>query len=692
MSFVKFNNEEMQWIKVNGVTVYEAWKRLMVQGSAPFVLTKSKGIDLIDYKIFGNSTQNSVLPDEYQQVEYIEGTGTQYFDIDYIASNITISKGKFQIIEIDKVGFLLGSRGTSATNFYGFNWGGALPYKYYNSFSAGIATKVYIDTDIHTFRKETNNLYIDDELINTSGNTYNKEFVTPYNMCIFACNQDSQQGYLPGRVRLFNLQFYDNDQLKVDLIPCYRKVDNEIGAYDLVSGTFYSNQGTGIFLKGNDAPTPEAPIEIKNAGEKTKNLFNINNISSGNVQIEDGVLKTSVYGATISQTLKQVCPELKVGDTVVLNAESNARNNNTVLNIIHILDPKINWKFGTSLTMTQEYLDSKITFYCVRENGVNTEGYYKNIQIELGTTPTEYEPYGYKIPVTVNNNLFKAIKLEQGSVIDATGALADSNARVRTNLFALKAGTYNISMNWNSQKCMIKGIHIYNYEDEKWIKYISGGTSKLNLLLTEKSKIRIVFNKSASAGETITPEEVLKSDVVINLNESDATFIEEHINIYLNEPLRKMGDYADYLDFETGKVIRKIEKRLCGEVTWSKHASYTNIYHLNSARIQPNINPMSETLNSTTYNPSDSIKNMSTDYCIKTHATNQVIYISDSMHTTLEEFNEFIKDKYIYYVLKTPSEETIELPNIPTIKGTTIIEVDTEIQPNNMQVIYLGKE
>lgn len=38
----------------------------------------------------------------------------------------------------------------------------------------------------------------------------------------------------------------------INLVPCYRKSDGEIGMYDLVSKTFYTNQGTGTFTKGED--------------------------------------------------------------------------------------------------------------------------------------------------------------------------------------------------------------------------------------------------------------------------------------------------------------------------------------------------------------------------------------------------------------------------------------------------------
>ena len=39
-----------------------------------------------------------------------------------------------------------------------------------------------------------------------------------------------------------------------------------------------------------------------------------------------------------------------------------------------------------------------------------------------------------------------------------------------------------------------------------------------------------------------------------------------------------------------------------------------------------------------------------------------------------------------------PEEEIIELPNIATFKGNTIIKVDTDIQPSNMQIEYIGKK
>ena len=44
----------------------------------------------------------------------------------------------------------------------------------------------------------------------------------------------------------------NNDIIKKDFVTCYRKSDNKPGLYDIVEGKFYTNQGTGDFVKGPD--------------------------------------------------------------------------------------------------------------------------------------------------------------------------------------------------------------------------------------------------------------------------------------------------------------------------------------------------------------------------------------------------------------------------------------------------------
>ena len=88
--------------------------------------------------------------------------------------------------------------------------------------------------------------------------------------------------------------FYDGDTLIRNYIPCYRKSDNEIGLYDIVNNVFYTNQGTGVFLKGSNAPTPSVPIEIESVGDL---ITDTNDINYGKYKIPVTVnnITTNIY-------------------------------------------------------------------------------------------------------------------------------------------------------------------------------------------------------------------------------------------------------------------------------------------------------------------------------------------------------------------------------------------------------------
>ena len=78
----------------------------------------------------------------------------------------------------------------------------------------------------------------------TSDNTYGT-------IWLFASNYNGGQNG-SATCKMYYAKFYYNDVLVRDLVPCYRKADNEIGMYDLVNGVFYTNAGTGTFTKGGD--------------------------------------------------------------------------------------------------------------------------------------------------------------------------------------------------------------------------------------------------------------------------------------------------------------------------------------------------------------------------------------------------------------------------------------------------------
>lgn len=53
--------------------------------------------------------------------------------------------------------------------------------------------------------------------------------------------------------KIYSVSLERDGTIVADLVPCYRKADGEIGMYDIVSNTFFTNVGTGTFTKGGNA-------------------------------------------------------------------------------------------------------------------------------------------------------------------------------------------------------------------------------------------------------------------------------------------------------------------------------------------------------------------------------------------------------------------------------------------------------
>lgn len=163
-------------------------------------------------------------------------------------------------------------------------------------------------------------------------------------------------------------------------------------------------------------------------------------------------------------------------------------------------------------------------------------------------------------------------------------------------------------------------------------------------------------------------------------------------NIYLDEPLRKIGKNADYIDFANGKVVRYVKrKRLTKAGTLYTIGGlvgfYTDFGFLdgNYFRIKGLSNrekTFTETLNDST--------------TIWLGVNNSIVYwigiLSKLGFTTLEQMNSWLSENetWIYWVSKTPAETPITLPNLPTFKGTSVVSVDTTIQPSNAEIEYFS--
>lgn len=182
-------------------------------------------------------TKKSRLPSAYQEVEYIQSTGTQYITL-------------FDTLYIDKPFNLICQSDvtTNTTVIFGYGAGGGLWFGTYNGTYA-ISTADHWDevsisdriTAIISY-KSNGGIRVDiDGVVKSAGYSGQKRALTLF-------SGQGSSSWFPASVKIFSLT---SDGI-IDLVPCYRKSDGEIGMYDLVSNTFFTNQGTGTFLKGAD--------------------------------------------------------------------------------------------------------------------------------------------------------------------------------------------------------------------------------------------------------------------------------------------------------------------------------------------------------------------------------------------------------------------------------------------------------
>ena len=176
------------------------------------------------------------------------------------------------------------------------------------------------------------------------------------------------------------------------------------GAYAL--NTFANavkGNASGEAVRIDDVSPVEHTMNVKVYG---KNLFDISQIKTTSPatsyayisEVGDNYFVVTTSDSytgngycTIDKTLKEICPHLKVGKTYVLSAVSS----NETLQRIYLRDASYSWTFNQSATITETMLNSYVTVYGFSQSVGQGVGncIISNIQIEEGTTATEYTPY-----------------------------------------------------------------------------------------------------------------------------------------------------------------------------------------------------------------------------------------------------------------------------------------------------------
>lgn len=167
--------------------------------------------------------------------------------------------------------------------------------------------------------------------------------------------------------------------------------------------------------------------------------------------------------------------------------------------------------------------------------------------------------------------------------------------------------------------------------------------------------------------------------------------------VYTAEPLRKIGDYADYKSESAEYRIIATKIYDGTEISW--HTANGFMY---DDDIQPDyLRATGITLVCSHYK---SINNVSGGSEVGDGECGfyrlsgvQRLYIRDNNYTTVVTFKQYLAEQYaagtpvtVWYVLATPTTESIEAPEIPTTAGSNTFDVDTTLKPSKVYIKYKG--
>ena len=481
-------------------------------------------------------------------------------------------------------------------------------------------------------------------------------------------------------------------------------------------------------------PTPDNPVEVQSVGEKSVNLFDKDNfvyVSSWNVSKANVSSTDTGISFVINDKIGHVHLSLGLasdyaGKTLVLTSTSNYSTNTrlvirnpsgeAVKTSSTIGNNNGNGLYSTTLTIEEDTYTNEVL--CIRlyfqeeyaEDGTILEAgsvlEYKDIMVAESNTPLPYEPYGkYKIPLVQRGiNLFdvKTYPLTTGHWINGnTGLYLVDKMYAATPDFIpcadLIGKTITISRTGGSNP----GIAFY--DDNK--TYVSGkgnGNSAYTKLTTTVPENAVYYRFCVVADYKDTAQIQEGSTVLPYESYVEPTTT----NIFLDEPLRKIGDYADYIDFKNNKVVRNIgvlNSTQINKQNIMKYASdaygYNNSYRFAAFGL----------LNTNDRNLKLAYSNLLSGGGFFTSAPLTSISYSSGGFLYLrfdDENNYGVTDiatckqwiaqnnLLINYVRNKATEESlnIELPQLPKLNAkTTIVEVDTSLAPSNSYGKYIKK-
>ena len=203
------------------------------------------------------------LPYEYVAVEYIQSSGTQYINTQYIAKNNSGIEVEYAYVSSGNAGvcgIYQSSEPRTDTLFITTNSGQTSS----NVFMASRGNTVDTSVSIAIGTKYTSSInFLNDNSLKLNGTSYGSNGTNGVvSRAIILCGRDSGGSYALSSIKLYRCRISEGNVIVRDLVPCYRRSDTTIGMYDVANKVFYTNAGSGSFTKGSDVSSVNEQVAL----------------------------------------------------------------------------------------------------------------------------------------------------------------------------------------------------------------------------------------------------------------------------------------------------------------------------------------------------------------------------------------------------------------------------------------------
>lgn len=304
-------------------------------------------------------------------------------------------------------------------------------------------------------------------------------------------------------------------------------------------------------------PAPDNPQEIKNAGRKSKNLFNIADLRVGQVQKDGTINEKSTHSRTAI---------LDVPEDGKYRIAFNSNDDYTMLYFAEMYtngvysQPYVRVHAGNSNSLISLKKGKNILSFSTYNNNTQVD-FPKdhNIMIAAESETLGYEPYGYLLDVKVTGkNLFNAEKAKDANNWTSSAILPSYK---EFSIYVGKGNSVNISYLENLETGLGFYANIAHSKNDYTMYWLYHSDSEINIT---KNKNFIAMNDyivlRVDAGSVPKFFEYIKTlQIEIGSKQTPyEPYTEQSMQIALDEPLRGIGEYKDVLTKDG--VVRKIKR------------------------------------------------------------------------------------------------------------------------------------